>query len=125
MSGAGLFEELAEQLGPERAVSSGAPRVQEPRRDEPSWQVVDLDALIAHDHPARLVWSFVTSLELGELYASIKACTHTVGRTPIDPRLLLALGTVKTLGVRQPWPSGRRDRLRPRTGGQVRSRACR
>jgi transposase len=25
------------------------------------------------------------------LYASIKACTHTVGRTPIDPRLLLAL----------------------------------
>ena len=54
-------------------------------------QVVDLDALIAPDHPARLVWSFVTSLELGELYASIKACRHTVGRTPIDPRLLLAL----------------------------------
>jgi hypothetical protein len=46
MAGAGLFEELAEQLGPERTVSSGAPRVQEPRRDEPSWQVVDLDALI-------------------------------------------------------------------------------
>src|SRR3954452_10672884 len=91
MSRAGLFEELAEHLGPERAVSSGAPRVQVPRRDEPSWQVVDLDALIAPDHPARLVWSFVTSLELGELYASIKACTHTVGRTPIDPRLLLAL----------------------------------
>src|SRR3954463_8336395 len=91
MSGAGLFEELAEQVGPERAVSSGAPRVQQPRRDEPSWQVVDLDALIAPDHPARLGWSFVTSLELGELYASIKACTHPVGRTPIDPRLLLAL----------------------------------
>jgi hypothetical protein len=28
--------------------------------------VVDLDALIAPDHPARLVWSFVTSLELAE-----------------------------------------------------------
>jgi transposase len=89
MWGTGLFEELAEQPAPERAVSSGAPRVQQPRRDEPSWQVVDLDALIAPDHPARLVWSFVTSLELAELYASIKACTHTVG--PIDPRLLLAL----------------------------------
>ena len=88
---AGLFEELAEQPAPKPAASSGAPRVQEPRRDEPSWQVVDLDALIALDHPARLVWSFVTSLELGELYAAIKACTHTVGRTPIDPRLLLAL----------------------------------
>ena len=87
--GAGLFEELAEQRAPERAVGSGAPRVQVPRRDEPSWQVVDLDALIAPDHPARLVWSFVTSLELAELYASIKACTHTVG--PIDPRRLLAL----------------------------------
>src|SRR3954465_2034936 len=91
MAGAGLFEELAEQLGPERAVSSGAPRVQQPRRDEPSWQVGDLDPLIAPDPPARLVWGFVTSLELAELYASIKACTHTVGRTPIDPRLLLAL----------------------------------
>jgi transposase len=91
MPGAGLFEELAEQPAPERAVGSGAPRVQVPRRDEPSWQVIDLDALIALDHPARLVWSFVTSLDLAELYASIKACTHTVGRTPIDPRLLLAL----------------------------------
>jgi transposase len=47
--------------------------------------------LIALDHPARLVWSFVTSLELDTLYAAIKACAHTVGRTPIDPRLLLAL----------------------------------
>jgi transposase len=47
--------------------------------------------LIALDHPARLVWSFVMSLELDALYAAIKACAHTVGRTPIDPRLLLAL----------------------------------
>src|SRR5690349_25095677 len=91
MSGADLFEELAEQPAPERAVGPGAPRVQVPRRDEPSWQVVDLDALIALDHPARLVWSFVMSLELDVLYAAIKACVHTVGRTPIDPRLLLAL----------------------------------
>src|SRR3954464_3376458 len=91
MSGAELFEELAEQAAPKPATSPGAPRVQQPRRDEPSWQVVDLDALIGLDHPARLGWSFVTSLEMGELYAAIKACRHTVGRTPIDPRLLLAL----------------------------------
>ena len=71
--GTDLFEELAEQPAPKPATSSGAPRVQEPRRDEPCWQVVDLDALIALDHPARLVWSFVTSLELSELYAAIKA----------------------------------------------------
>ena len=63
----------------------------EPRRDEPSWQLVDLDALIALDHRARMVWSLVTALELAELYAWLKARTHTVGRTPIDPRLLLAL----------------------------------
>jgi hypothetical protein len=62
MSGTGLFEKLAEQTAPKQALGSGAPRVQEPRRDEPSWQVVDLDALIALDHPARLVWSFVTAL---------------------------------------------------------------
>jgi transposase len=91
MSETDLFGDLMEQPAPKPATGPGAPRVQEPRRDEPSWQVVDLDALIAPDHPARLVWSFVTSLELDELYASIKACAHTVGRTPIDPRLLLAL----------------------------------
>src|SRR3954469_4836655 len=91
MSRAGLFEELAEQVGPERVVSSGAPRGQQPRRDETSCKEVDIDALIAPAHPARPVGTFVMSLELGELYAAIKACTHTVGRTPIDPRLLLAL----------------------------------
>src|SRR5689334_890626 len=99
MSGAELFEELAEQAAPARAVGPGAPRVQVPRRDEPSWQVVDLDALIALDHPARLVWSFVTSLELDALYAAIKACAHTVGRTPIDPRLLLALWLYAVIDV--------------------------
>src|SRR5690349_18513033 len=40
-------------------------------------------------------------------------------------RILLANGTVKTLGVRQPEPSRRQDRLRPGTGGRVRTRACR
>jgi transposase len=92
MSETDLFGNLMEQPAPMKpAAGPGAPRVQEPRRDEPSWQVVDLDALIALDHPARLVWSCVTSLELGELYVSIKACAHTPGRTPVDPRLLLAL----------------------------------
>ena len=63
MSKMELFGNLTEQPAPMKpAAGLGAPRVQEPRRDEPSWQVVDLDALIALDHPGssgiiRHAWS--------------------------------------------------------------------
>lgn len=87
----GLFDDLGEQVAPARQGPGGAARVSAPRRDEPSWQMVDLDALIAGDHPARLVWSVVQSLDLSELYEPIRARTHTTGRPAIDPPLLLAL----------------------------------
>src|SRR4051795_12595770 len=71
MSGAELFEELAEQAAPERGVGPGAPRVQVPRRDEPSWQGVDLDALIALDHPAPLGWGFGALREVWGVFDAI------------------------------------------------------
>ena len=43
------------------------------QRDQLGFQMVDLDSLLAPDHPARAVWVFVEALDLSELLASIKA----------------------------------------------------
>ncbi len=97
MSDDGLFEGLADQVAPKRAGDGGAARVSTPQRAEPSWQMLDLDALIGPEHPARQVWSFVGGLDLGALYAAIQVRTHTTGRPAIDPALLMALWLYATI----------------------------
>src|ERR1700728_1398777 len=72
-------------------VHPGAPRVASPDRTTPGWEMVDLDQLVAADHPVRLVVAFVARLDLRPLYHAIKARTHGLGRDAIDPPLLLAL----------------------------------
>jgi transposase len=65
--------------------------------------------MIAEDHPARLVWAYVESLDLSELYGKIRAVEGQVGRDPIDPKILLALWLMATVdGV---WSARRLDRL--------------
>jgi transposase len=59
--------------------------------------MVDLDQLVAADHPVRLVLAFVTKLDLAPLYRAIKARTHGPGRDAIDPALLLALWLYATI----------------------------
>jgi len=41
--------------------------------------MVDLDSLLAPDHPARPVWAFVKRLELSDLLAGIKARGRRAG----------------------------------------------
>jgi len=43
------------------------------------------------------VWAFVEGLDLGRLYARIKAIEGRPGRPPIDPRILVALWLYATL----------------------------
>jgi transposase len=50
-----------------------------------------LDQLIEPDHPARAVWQFTAGLDLSALYDRIRAREHSRGRSPIDPRILVAL----------------------------------
>ena len=60
-----------------------------------------LDALIPQDHPARIVWDYVEGLDLAPLYDRIKAVERGPGRTPIDPKILMALwlyATVEAVG---------------------------
>ncbi len=66
-------------------------------RSQLRWDMVDLDGLLVADHRARVVWSFVESLDLTPLYEAIKAREDTPGRPPADPAVLLALWLYATL----------------------------
>jgi transposase len=87
----GLFEGLPEQVAPKSSRSEGEPRLRRPERDQIELRAVDLDSLLAQDHPARIILAYVERLDIGALYAPIKARAGTPGHPPIDPRLMLAL----------------------------------
>jgi transposase len=98
MNSDGLFADLpTTEPVAAPAMHPGDPRVARPDRNNPGWEMVDLDQLVAADHPVRLVVAFVAKLELGPLYHAIKARTHGPGRDPIDPALLLALWLFATI----------------------------
>jgi transposase len=66
-------------------------RYREVDRSQLRWDMVDLDSQLPGDHRARVVWGFVETLDLGDLYASIQAHECGPGRPPADPRILLAV----------------------------------
>ncbi len=58
----------------------GDAKVIRPDRSQLRWDYIDLEALLPSDHRARVVWSFVESLDLAELYAAIKWREGEAGR---------------------------------------------
>ena len=72
-------------------------RVHVPVRSQIEMMVAALDDLLPEDHQARVVWAFVERQDLSALYALIRATADRPGRTPIDPRLLMALWFNATL----------------------------
>src|SRR5262245_59556404 len=56
-----------------------------------------LEALLDTDHQARIVWDFVSQLDLAPLYARIRAVEGGPGRPAIDPRILTAVWLYATL----------------------------
>jgi hypothetical protein len=66
---AGLFDDLPEMVG-RRRDGVGRARLREPVRNQPSFQVCDLDSLISEDHPARIIWAYASQADLSELEAS-------------------------------------------------------
>jgi transposase len=90
MSGDELFPDLTNQTKAQ-AVGPGKPRLREPVRDQIELRVVDLERLLALDHPARVIWDYVQRLDLGALEEAVQAREHTPGQAPATPRLLLAL----------------------------------
>lgn len=90
----GLFSEGELPAGVHRvepAQASGLPRVMSPQRNQVELRPVDLESLLAQDHPARTVWAFVQALDLTPLYARIKSVDGRGGAPAIDPAILVAL----------------------------------
>ena len=91
MTGDELFDDLANQTRAVSAPVRGRPRMREPVRDQIELRAMDIDSLIASDHPARIIWGYVERLDLQALEDAIKAREGTPGGPATAPRLLLAL----------------------------------
>jgi transposase len=91
-----LFEDVHPMpIAPECA---GAPvRYETANRTQVELRPVDLEAVLPPGHAARLVWRFAEGLNLSAFYAAIHAREGGPGRTPIDPRILLALWLYATI----------------------------
>src|ERR1700678_1145401 len=75
----------------------GEARVVRPDRRQLRWDMIDLEGLLPGDHRARLVWSFVESLDLSPLYDQILAREGEAGRPAADPAVLMALWLYATI----------------------------
>ena len=75
----------------EPAKMGGPARVMSAQRDQVELRAVDLESLLAQDHPARTVWAFVQSMDLAPLYSRIKSVAGRGGAPAIDPAILVAL----------------------------------
>lgn len=72
-------------------------RYQRVQRSQKEWREFSLEEFVAADASVRAVWAFVESLDLSRFYARIRAVEGSVGRDPIDPRILLALWLYATV----------------------------
>jgi transposase len=79
------------------AVRETAPRYETANRAQLELLPTDLEALLPPGHAARLVWRFVSGLDLSAFYATIRAREGGVGRSAIDPRILTALWLYATI----------------------------
>lgn len=75
----------------------GKARVVRPNRAQLSWDLVDPETWLPSDHRARLVWSFVGSLDLEALYDKVGAREGEPGRPAADPAVQLALWLLATI----------------------------
>ena len=75
----------------------GDARTKLPQRRQIQMQMLSLDQWLDAEHRVRVLWQYVESIDLTELYQSIKATRDNVGRDPIDPRILFALWLFATI----------------------------
>jgi len=79
-----------DSTGPASA-PAGRLRVVRPDRAQQRMQCLNLDALIADDHPARTIWMVVERLDLSAFEAAARSREAHAGRPVTDVRLLAAL----------------------------------
>jgi transposase/IS5 family transposase len=76
---------------------SGTPRLRFANRQQKCLRICALDELVPEDHPVRVVWSYVSGLNVTPLLNQIRAVTDSPGAAAADPRILLALWLYATL----------------------------
>ena len=82
--------------GPQDSADT-APRYETANRTQVELTPTDLEELLPPGHAARLVWRFVEGLDLSAFYATMKAREGHAGRSPIDPKILIALWLYATI----------------------------
>lgn len=92
-----LLPNLPDVPPPTPAPPDTEPRYDAPNRAQVELYPCDLEALLPLGHAARLVWRFVEGLDLKTFYAAIGAREGYPGRSPIDPRILIALWLYATI----------------------------
>lgn len=89
--------------------SSKTARVSRPQRNQIEIQMLSLDQMLPRDDRARIVWDFVSSLDLEPLYEMIEVTDSTAGRDAISPEILVGLWLMATLdGIGKARELGRR-----------------
>jgi len=72
-------------------------RLRVPDRTQVVMKIEAPDELIAAEHPARVVWQVVASMDLSAFHLPIKARAGVCGRDATDPRLLVSLWLYATI----------------------------
>src|SRR3989338_9090856 len=75
---------------------AAAPRLITANRSQLILATVDVEKLIADDHPARAIWEFVGHLDLKPYHLAIKSVEGSAGRPAYDPRLLISIWILAT-----------------------------
>lgn len=73
--------------------SPQTPRILEPQRSQGEIRFEMPDDLLASDHPARLLWRVLGTLDLSEFSAACRAVEGKAGRSLLSPQMLLTLWT--------------------------------
>jgi transposase len=92
-----LFALPEERPATERPIGGGRPRLRCANRRQIEFRALALDDLLPEGHQARIVWQYVSGLDLAPLLKLIAAVEGHAGRSPSDPRILLALWLYATL----------------------------
>lgn len=94
------FMNTISQTKKDRSAADGAGgkvRLRRAERRQIEMRMLSLEQMLPDDHTARLVWAYVESLDLTELYAQIRAVEGHVGRNATDPKIFLALWLYATI----------------------------
>lgn len=75
----------------------GTARTSRPERTQVEMQFLSLDQWLDKEHRVRIVWQYVESLDLSDLYQQIRAVEGNVGRNAVDPRILFTLWLFATI----------------------------